>query len=350
MRALRAIRSLCRAAGLLLALRICPAAAQEPPRYLKGQTHLHSNKSGDSNTPPEDVARWYASRGYDFIVFTDHDHVTQVAPRSGMLIIRGAELTQNLVTCHPRPEPGQGCLLHMNALFLDPGEESITWPPRRNARRLDLYQRALDLVSRRGGLAQLNHPNFEYAAGTGLIIEMARRGVLLMEIANQSEDCNNQGDSRHPSTEALWDQALSAGVMIYGVATDDAHHYYDAQRMRARLSSRYVHVGDRGFVMVRASKDPWAIRSAMARGDFYSSTGVLLKDVRTTAGALEVEVSDRAEGAHGFTFIGHRGRVLQQSEGRRAAFPLRLLRGGYVRAVVTDGQGRRAWVQPVRVP
>ena len=47
------------------------STATEPDRFLKGELHLHSNRSGDSDTPPDEVVRWYAGHGYDFIVFTD---------------------------------------------------------------------------------------------------------------------------------------------------------------------------------------------------------------------------------------------------------------------------------------
>jgi hypothetical protein len=109
-----------------------------------------------------------------------------------------------------------------------------------------------------------------------------------------------------------------------------------------------VFSGDRGFVMVRARKDPAAIRAALVRGDFYASTGVLLKRIDRTADALDIEVADRSPGAHGFVFTGTGGRELARAEGRRATFRLADAGGGYVRVVVTDGRGRKAWVQPVR--
>jgi hypothetical protein len=46
------------------------------PGYLKGQLHVHSNRSGDSRTAPADVVRWYRERGLDFIVLTDHNAIT----------------------------------------------------------------------------------------------------------------------------------------------------------------------------------------------------------------------------------------------------------------------------------
>ena len=101
--------------------------------------------------------------------------------------------------------------------------------------------------------------------------------------------------------------------------------------------------------MVRARKEPGAIRQALAKGDFYASTGVLLKRIDRSAVTLDIEVADRAPGSHQFAFIGKGGRVLARAEGRRASFRLVEAAGGYVRAVVTDSQGRKAWIQPVRV-
>src|SRR5262249_14944641 len=84
-----------------------PAVARDRPvGWLKGQLHLHSNRSGDSDTPPERAASWYAEHGFDFIVFTDHNHVTRVEGPSGLLVLPGVELTQNLRSCEPPPAPG----------------------------------------------------------------------------------------------------------------------------------------------------------------------------------------------------------------------------------------------------
>ena len=86
----------------------------------------------------------------------------------------------------------------------------------------------------------------------------------------------------------------------------------------------------------------------MERGDFYSSTGVYLADVRVSASSLAVEVA--SPGTHEITFIGTRdgvgGQILARQRGRRAEIA-RPIKVGYVRAVVTDERGQKAWVQPV---
>lgn len=66
---------------------------------LKGQLHTHTICS-DGNLTPQEVADVYAGMGFDFLAFTDHDHLlkasyreTIAAVRSELLIFFGVELT-----------------------------------------------------------------------------------------------------------------------------------------------------------------------------------------------------------------------------------------------------------------
>ncbi|MFZ4437676.1 MAG: PHP domain-containing protein [Syntrophales bacterium] len=66
---------------------------------LKGQLHTHTTCS-DGNLSPQEVADIYAGMGFDFLAFTDHDHLlkasyreTIAAVRSKLLIFSGVELT-----------------------------------------------------------------------------------------------------------------------------------------------------------------------------------------------------------------------------------------------------------------
>jgi len=322
----------------------------DPPQaFLKGQLHLHSNRSSDSDTAPAEVVRWYAAHGYDFIVFTDHNRVTVEPSTPTLLVIPGVELTQNSERCTPPPPPGRRCLLHVNALFVTPPFLGlIPWGPAPSSGRAEIYRRAIVAARRMGGLAQLNHPNFHYGADGPLVATLARDGLTLLEIANRSWDSNDVPDEKgRPSSEAIWDAALTAGATVYGTATDDAHHYFDAAA--ARSHGEAVFPGDLGFVMVRARKEPAAIRAALERGDFYASTGVLLRRIDRTDARIEIEVDDRSPGALRFEFVGAGGKILATAVGRRASFALAGARGGYVRPVIIDGAGRRAWVQPIRV-
>src|SRR5690606_33692899 len=102
------------------------SAVAAPLSFLKGQLHTHSAGSYDAKEPPDALLRFYAERGYDFVAITDHNRVTLAPPPSAapsvspLLVIAGAELTQNAAICSgPAAAPGYRCLFHTGALFLE---------------------------------------------------------------------------------------------------------------------------------------------------------------------------------------------------------------------------------------
>jgi len=307
-------------------------------RWLKGQTHAHTNNSGDSQTPPLAAAKWYARHGFDFVVFTDHNRVTQLPPVDGMLVIPGMEITQNLKTCIPPPPAGMVCLLHVNALFIDP-KKLAQLEDTDSADREVLYGRAIDAATKMGALAQVNHPNFMYGADEPLLEKLSKRGALLFEVANTQDDANNSGDSTHPSTEQMWDLALTHGFHLYGTATDDAHHYDDAAAVRAR--GEPVFTGDRGFIMVHAKKSPAELEAAIARGDFYSSNGPKLVSLEFADGGIRLATQTEAE----LRFIGPNGEVVHSERGTSASFALG--DRAYLRAEARFDDGGTVWTQPL---
>ena len=320
------------------------ASAVTPPRgYLKGQLHAHTSGSGDSDTPPAEAAAWYADHGFDFVVFTDHNRITETSAPGGMLVLRGVELTQNLRRCEPAPEAGDACLLHVNALFVGSKEGRISWDPPSSITRTALYGGAVEQAVALGGVAQLNHPNFQHGAELEVLVALAARGLTLVEIENRAVDSGNEGDARHGSTEALWDAALLRGARVLGTATDDAHHYGDAAATRARGETAYV--GDRGFVMVRAEKSEAAIRAALVAGDFYGSTGLLLDRLDLAPDGVAVDV--RPADAPALLEVIVDGKVVESARGASLRFDPRRAAATYLRVRVTDAAGRKAFSQPL---
>jgi len=320
-----------------------PTIAVAKLPWLKGQLHMHTGNSGDSKTPPAEALRWYAAHGFDFVVFTDHNFVTIAPPDPPLLALPGVELTQNLDHCDPPPDrPDLACLLHVNALFVDPARAGrVHIPPADTDRRIDRFGRALQVTRELGGLAQLNHPNFHYAADAALLAALAGEGLALFELANESIDTNNAGDAEHPSTEALWDDALTRGARLFAVATDDTHHYFDAAAVESSGETAYT--GDRGFVFVHAGRDPAAIRAAIVRGDFYASNGLRLRELERSPTAIDLSTDTPCD----LEFIGAGGEVQRRVHGTSARMALSEARGPYLRARVSDAAGRRAWTQPI---
>lgn len=344
------------------------AGKSGPVRWLKGSTHVHTCHSGDSREQVEDVVRWYGERGYDFIFITDHNRVTEHEAGGRPLVMRGIELTHNPGSCEPPPPEADGkCRIHVNGLgltkvpavngaaamanALDPRGRppAIEWKNKTSNLRVNMYQAAIDKVRELGGLVQINHPNWHWGVDGELLAELGRRGSTLVEIGNMGFARWNAGDAQHPSSESVWDAALSRGAIIYGVASDDAHHYRADEIQSRHADGRPVYAAGTGWVMVHAARRPDAIRAALARGDFYATTGVVLDRVERSDGAMQIEVAEASAGEHEIAFIGQGGAELQRTSGRRARFALAKAPAGYVRAVVTRGDGARAWIQPVRV-
>jgi hypothetical protein len=351
--------------------------------WLKGNTHAHALPSGDSIEPVHSMIRWYRERGYDFLVLTDHNRVSQVdidvvatiqdrvetmarasqlgpdggvpdagttyRPTAGQIVVHddelivfaGVELTYNPIACtEPDPPPDGGrCRIHANLIGVTARPVGkLEWANRESLRRVDSYQAALDQAEVLGGIMQINHPAWWWGMTADLLLELARRGVTLVEISNVQFQPWNRGDPQHPSIEAMWDAALTAGVDIWGIASDDAHDYDEVPG-----GGKYPAGG--GWIVVRARRDPTAIFEAIRAGDFYASTGVVLADVEVADGELVVAVADDDPGEHVITFIGD-GQVLSEQHGRKGRQPL--AETSYVRAVVTRDDGARAWTQPER--
>ena len=332
-----------------------PPPRPPSPRWLRGSTHVHAAPSGDSTTAPDQVVAWYEAHGYDFIVLTDHNRVTAFAgpgagdlagrrfvrfPDSGLIVLAGIELTHNPASCDPPPPAAGGkCRVHVNVLgpTARPAGK-LEWAERVRTARVDQYGAALTAAATLGGVAQLNHPQWHWGMTPTLLGELVARGLTLMEISNAQFTTWDAGGDGHPSTEALWDAALTAGATLWGVASDDAHHYGGG--------GRYPAGG--GWIMVDAPRDPDAIHAAIAAGRFYASTGVALVRAEVWDGALDIEVEPSgSDDATTITFVGPGGVVLAEHRALRARYPL-AGSTGYVRAVIRRGDGARAWVQPVR--
>ena len=117
---------------------------------------------------------------------------------------------------------------------------------------------------------------------------------------------------------------LSSGVLLYGIAVDDAHHFKD-------LGNPNLAGPGRGWVVVRAATlAPRAMLAAMERGDFYASTGVELSDYQATATSMTVTVKKTTFAKYRIQFIGKGGAVLEGSA--RQPRHLHVPRNGRLRA------------------
>ena len=322
---------------LLLAART--ASAQGPRfevpawsgTFLRGNTHTHTTNS-DGDSPPEVVARWYKAHGYRFLVLSDHNVFTD--PRtlaelvdSTFLLISGEELTTSF----------QAKPVHVNGLDI-PGVIA----PRQDSTLAGTVQANVTAVREVNGVPHINHPNFGWALTADIIAQV--HGERLLEIFNGHPEVHNVGGGGSPGLEEIWDNLLTRGMRIYGIAVDDAHHF------TGEFSPLRANPG-RGWVAVRAPHlEARAIMEALENGWFYASTGVELRDIVVTDRRIEIQVAPRGNFRYTTTFIGDGGRVLATSITNPARFDLPdTLDVHYVRARVVDSGGAVAWVQPLFV-
>ncbi len=149
-------------------------------------------------------------------------------------------------------------------------------------------------------MPHINHPNFGY--GINLDDMIALKGERFFEVYNGHPMVHNMGDSTHISTEEMWDLINISYLennkpIMYGLATDDSHHYH-------KLGKEWSNAG-RGWVMVKAdSLSPHALIEALEAGNFYSSTGVTLNDLKYENNTISLEVAEEIGVDYTLTFIG----------------------------------------------
>jgi hypothetical protein len=302
-----------------------------PLKWFKGNTHTHTlNSDGDST--PDDVVRWYREQRYHFLVLTDHNTVTPVEGLNAVfgaperfVVIQGEEVTDR---AGEKP-------VHLNMIG---GDRAVT--PQGGATVAEALRRDIAAIAGARGVISINHPNFGWAMSSADLA--SGQGAHLIEIHNGHFMVNNEGGGGQPGTEALWDSMLSAGIRVFGVASDDVH---ELKRPWVKASAG----PGQGWVVVRAARlTADGILAALAAGDFYASTGVELADVQATPQSLTVSIKEQSYARYTVQFVGQGGRILKEATASPARYDI-AGNEGYVRARILDSNGQKAWTQPVFV-
>lgn len=320
--------------------------------WYKGNTHAHTDLSNHGDSTPQEVASWYLDHDYDFLVLSEHnmfvrpDSITGFVPPPDFLLIPGEEITgKNNV--------------HTTAMNIT---KAVPWDFD-NAEKTRIAQNHVDGTMAAGGIPIMNHPNYKEGLEADDVAGI--RDVRLFELFNGYLDLYRQEGHRVRDSEALWDNLLSRGMVLYGVASDDAHIF---KTLGEKLTNP-----QRGWIMVKSGQlTAGSLMDSLLDGDFYSSSGVYLRSVtedeksvsifvdpeRTLREITENNLEGRYAGAAelGFMidFIGSDGRVLATHHHCGAARYRPSSQDSYVRArisyAIRSGNGFEifyAWTQPV---
>lgn len=288
-------------------------------RFFKGNLHTHTEKS-DGKRPVAEVVNIYKSLGYDFIAITDHNRVFKSDEfNDSVYIIPGLEIHS--------VKPDSDHTHHVVALTTYDNNKVIDGQVFKNAEWTDS-------VNSCNGIVNMMKP-----AGFSMIYchsmwsrtepdEFGNPAFMAMEVYNGVCDVNfDQGNQ-----EVHWDNILRSGFRMWGVASDDCH-------------GRDNHYG-RGFVMVKAEKlDDHSILGALKKGAFYSSQGPEIYDFFIDGENAWVKCSPAAM----ITFITyeHRGFSFRYDVPATEAYMTFNPDIDYVRAEVTDVNGKKAWSNPI---
>ena len=178
-----------------------------------------------------------------------------------------------------------------------------------------------------GAFVAIAHPQW-----SGLTLADARSIASAHAVEIYNHGCANGCD--RPDGFGIADLLLTEGRKLSLIATDDAHFFEPD------------HFG--GWVMVKAAGERRrsALLAALKRGDFYSSQGPELRDVRLEGDRVVVESSavasvvamgqgTGAKGVHGHSMT-------------RTEVPLqRMDDSPWLRVSVIDAAGKRAWSNPI---
>ncbi|HZY80483.1 MAG TPA: histidinol-phosphatase [Cyclobacteriaceae bacterium] len=365
--------------------------------WYKGNLHTHSYWS-DGDDFPEMIMDWYKTHGYQFVALSDHntlaegekwklitksktylDGFDKYLKKYGNKWVVYKEDTgrisvklKTLKEYRPLFEDRSFLIIQSEELTDKFGDKQVhmnatniqTAIPAQGGNSLqEVIQRNLDAIIKQRKdtgvpiMQHLNHPNFFYSVTTQNIIDL--NGERFFEVYNGHPLVHNYGDSTHPGTERMWDEINVAYIkqgkpMLYGLATDDSHNYHLFGPQNANSG--------RGWVMVRSNElTPAALIQSMEAGDFYASTGIVLREMFVKNNIMHVEVEPERDVYYKVEFIGVRknetkSTVLATFPGPKGQYEI-TKDYLFVRAKVTSSKKRSnpidedeneaAWLQPV---
>ncbi|MCF8299058.1 MAG: CehA/McbA family metallohydrolase [Saprospiraceae bacterium] len=266
-------------------------------KWYRGNTHAHTTNS-DGALSPAAIVEEYKQRGYDFIFITDHNIITSCVGLSSpdFLCCPGEEVTFKR---------------HINGLNLT----SLVSPTNTAAVIKD--------INDQGGLAILDHPYYPNTiVYTNEILELSE--LSFIEIHNAS------GEARgfYLNDQVLWDSILTNNKMIYGIAADDSHIIEDIGKAWIKVNAGAL------------KKD--SIVSAIKRGKFYSTTGVIINNLQIIDSAIYLS----SVNGNNIEFIGEYGRILKTENKNSANYKISG-QEGYIRIACSNQMGQKAWTQPI---
>ena len=289
--------------------------------YFKGNLHAHSTCS-DGQLSPENVMAQYAANGYDFLALTDHWYVGGERKFGDMLVLPGVEYDFTFAAQ----------VLHLVGLF--PSHESADGIDR-NMTHTEIIQK----INACGGVAIAAHPAWSLNT-----VEFLKSldGVDIAEVYNTVSGEPFNGP-RADASQVL-DVSAANGKVFRFVASDDAHFYQGEQCV--------------SYIMLQADElSVPGVLKALKEGKFYASQGPVIHGLIAEEDALIVrhDPCARCTFCSNVYWVGDRCRTNASATEtvyyfNRGSSYDSMNSDRFVRCVLTDENGRRAFTSPYIVP
>jgi predicted metal-dependent phosphoesterase TrpH len=301
--------------------------AEDGP-WLRCALHAHTTNS-DGELAPSLLVRHYERAGFDVLALTDHWVRTVEPSTDRLLVLLGTELDASMGV------PGREAHVLGLGVEAEPVKPGAEFPG---------LNETVAWIEEAGGLPYLAHP---YWSGLHAEEFAGCEGLLGLEVYNAGCEL----EVGRGLAGVHWDDVLEAdGRPWFGIAVDDSHH----PGTDSGLAWTWVR---------SAGRSADAVLAALREGSFYSSNGPEIQTVEVTDGVVEVRTSPvesvrlltgRTRGAAvntGQSCYASRGEILERSgDGAITAARLQAPKQApYARLEVTDGNGNRAWTNPLWV-
>ncbi len=239
-----------------------PSKTASPPRWFRGDLHMHTVHS-DGDWTVAELSNAARELGLDFISITDHNtmshhaEIDQLAGRlNGLLILRGEEVTTYGGHANAWGLPSNAWL----DFRVFPGDQAR-------------MSRIVAQAHHEGALISINHP-FALCGGCGWSYDRSAPGFDAIEVWNGAWDDQDEKSLR------WWDDLLQHGRRITAIGSSDSHRRTD------QLALPTTHVAARALT---ESDLLWAIRD----GHVYVTGEVALPVITFEAEAVTRKQSAR---------------------------------------------------------
>ena len=283
---------------------------QNGKTWYKVNLHTHTTRS-HGHVSPKEAARIYRDAGYDAIALTDHWVWTEDIPDSeGIFVMGGAEYDAGF-------RDGRAGVYHILGLGMS---EPLVHG--RGADALTLIRE----IRERGGYPILAHPAWSLNRPSQ-VKPLVEAGVIATEVWNSVSAI---GMSNRPDSSLLIDLYACEGIFLPLLAVDDTHYFIDD----CAVGATYVQAD---------ALNSRAICEAIRDGRTLATEGPIAS-IRREGEDIILETTPVDDAVFCSNIVWKPGRRQTADGGTRFVYHPSPEDGEfYVRAEVTDRQGRRAW-------